>query len=146
LIATIGVAVGDRRSLDVDLTGVHVLVVSGDVDALEILDAVLRHAGALVSRADSVQAARDVAHRLEPDVILCDFAPPLASKLEVVRAMRRDPTVRRVPIVVLTNYSTPQSRQQARAVGVIRYLEKPIDGVALCRAMRSVLGPRREHD
>jgi CheY-like chemotaxis protein len=57
---------GDRRLLDSELTGVHVLVVDDDVDSRDILDAVLRYTGALVTSVQSVPAALVAVDRVPP--------------------------------------------------------------------------------
>jgi CheY-like chemotaxis protein len=50
---------GDRRMLDSELTGVHVLVVDDDVDSRDILDAVLRYTGASVQSVPAAPVAVD---------------------------------------------------------------------------------------
>jgi CheY-like chemotaxis protein len=133
---------GARPLPDVDLTGVRVLVVDDDDDSRDILDAVLRYRGALVSSADSVRQALAVAHRVVPDVIICDIAMPDESGYDLVRAIRRDAGLRHISVIAVTGYARLLSRNRALAVGFKAYLEKPVDLLKLCQTIQAVLLPR----
>jgi CheY-like chemotaxis protein len=133
----------ERPDLDLDLSGIRVLVVDDNADAREILPALLRQTGALVSSVDSVRAALSVLSRDRPDAIVCDIAMPGESGYDLVRAVRRDAALRRIPVVAVTGYGRLFSRNRALAVGFRAFLEKPINLVAVCRTIRAVLRRRR---
>jgi CheY-like chemotaxis protein len=130
-----------RRS-NFDLNGVHVLVVDDDADAREILHGLLRHTGALVASVDSVAAALSVLRRLRPDVVVSDIAMPSRSGYDLVREMRYDLALRRIPVIAVTGYGREHSRKRTRAAGFNAYVEKPVDPVLLCRTIVGVLLPQ----
>jgi CheY-like chemotaxis protein len=132
----------ERPTADLDLSGIHVLVVDDDADSRDILATVLRYTGAQVSSADSAHAALDAVHRVLPDVIVCDLAMPGQSGYDFVGAIRRDPGLRHIPVIAATGYSRLLSRNRALAVGFKAYLEKPIDLLKLCRTIRAVRLPQ----
>lgn len=76
-----------------------------------------------------------------PQMVLLDLGMPGLSGAEVVAAMRRDPTLRTVPVLVLTAVPDP-----ARAVegldGVAGWLAKPFDPLRLAAAVRAVWAGR----
>jgi CheY-like chemotaxis protein len=122
---------------DFDLTGVHVLAVDDHADSLEILSALLRYTGALVTTARSVRAADAVLQRVRPDVIVSDLAMANGTGWDLVRAIRRDARLQDVPAIAITAFGRFYTADQTRRAGFNAYLEKPIDPVSLCRAIRS---------
>ena len=130
-----------RRS-NFDLTGIDILVVDDDADAREILHGLLRHTGARVASVPSVAAALSAVRRFQPDVVVSDIAMPSQSGYNLVHEMRRDPTLRRIPVVAVTGYGREHSPRRTRAAGFRAYVEKPVDPVVLCRAILGVLLPR----
>jgi CheY-like chemotaxis protein len=70
-----------------------------------------------------VQAARDS----RPDLILCDLQLPGIDGFGVLRELRADAALARVPIVALTAYAMVGDRDRVLAAGFDGYLAKPLD-------------------
>ena len=62
-----------------------------------------------------------------PDLILLDLNMPKIGGLEVLAAIRKDQQLRSVPVIVLTSSPAPDEQQAARRLGVVHYLQKPVD-------------------
>ena len=62
---------------------------------------------------------------LERLVILLDLRMPRMSGLDVLKELRADPRLRRVPNVVLTTSDDPHDRELAFSLGVAGYFVKP---------------------
>ncbi len=62
-----------------------------------------------------------------PAVILLDLKLPKVSGLEVLRALKAHPDLRRLPVVVLTTSADNQDVRSAYALGVNSYIVKPVD-------------------
>lgn len=60
-----------------------------------------------------------------PHMILSDIEMPLMGGYEFVAAVRTDPTLREIPIVIISSRSSGEDRKQALAAGAIDYLTKP---------------------
>jgi CheY-like chemotaxis protein len=58
-------------------------------------------------------------------MILSDIEMPLMGGYEFVAAVRTDPTLRDIPIVIISSRSGGEDRKQALAAGAIDYLTKP---------------------
>jgi CheY-like chemotaxis protein len=132
-------ATGSPASWTFDLTGVHVLAVDDDADSLELLRALLRYTGALVTTARSVREADFVLRHLRPDVIVSDLAMPSQPGWALIRAVRTDARMADIPAIAITAFGRLYTEDQARRAGFNGYLAKPLDPVALCRAIRAVL-------
>jgi diguanylate cyclase (GGDEF)-like protein len=74
-----------------------------------------------------------------PAVLLLDLSMPGMGGLEVLAAMRADPLVRHVPVIVLTGSTDPQTKLDALGLGAIDFLSKPVDGGELALRIRNTL-------
>jgi CheY-like chemotaxis protein len=62
----------------------------------------------------------------EPDVILLDLHMPRMGGEEVLRILRSDPRLPRIPVVVLTSSDSRRDIEEAYATGANAYLVKPV--------------------
>lgn len=87
---------------------------------------------------EGVRDAREALARAQtymPDIIVMDIQMPHISGLELIEAIRRDLTLRRIPIMAVTAYAAKGDEERIRAVGADAYVAKPI---SLMRFMDSV--------
>lgn len=75
---------------------------------------------------------------LRPALVLLDLHMPRKSGLEVLRAIRSDPDLEDLPVVVLTGSSSMEEVQECHALGVASYLVKPVGFAALNDVLREV--------
>jgi len=76
------------------------------------------------------------AQRLKPTVILQDLVLPRVDGLTLVRAYRDTPTLRDVPIIVLSTKEDPVTKSAAFAAGANDYLVKLPDAIELIARIR----------
>ena len=69
----------------------------------------------------------DPAASPRPHVVLLDLRLPRVDGLEVLRRVKNDPTLKTIPVVVLTTSSSKPDILQAYANQVSSYLVKPVD-------------------
>ena len=62
-----------------------------------------------------------------PALILLDLKLPKVDGLEVLRQLKAHPTLRAIPVVVLTTSSEDIDMQQAYQLGTNSYIVKPVD-------------------
>lgn len=63
----------------------------------------------------------------EPAVILLDLKMPKVDGLEVLRAVKNDAELRKVPVVMLTSSREEQDLVESYRLGVNAYVVKPVD-------------------
>jgi DNA-binding response OmpR family regulator len=74
-----------------------------------------------------------------PDVVLSDVWMPRLDGIEMAERIRREPSLRKVPIIFLTGQTSPKSMVAAISAGARSYLMKPVDLDVLDRKLRSAL-------
>ena len=114
----------------------RILLVEDDSDMSRLIAAVLRRGGYDVVRVDSgadmlcaIEAATWGDDRERYDAILSDIQMPDISALEVLDALRARAID--MPIVLMTAYGNHQTSAEARALGALTVLDKPLDWDAL---------------
>jgi CheY-like chemotaxis protein len=81
-------------------------------------------------------------HDTVPDLIVLDLNLPKHDGLEVLSALRADPVLSAVPVVVFTSSTSPRERARMEELGAARFLAKPPDldaFLAVGHMLRSLL-------
>jgi len=63
----------------------------------------------------------------EPCIILLDLNMPRMNGIEFLRVVKKDPVLRRIPVVVLTTSRDEQDKMDSFDLGVAGYMVKPVD-------------------
>lgn len=121
-----------------------ILVIDDDADARLLLQRYLEDAGYQVVAAGSGRDGVTLARQYRPSAITLDLMMPEMSGWDVLRALKDDPTVADIPVVVV---SVVAAEQEGRVLGILDLLPKPVDrerlvatvGRLLNRGGRSVL-------
>jgi len=74
-----------------------------------------------------------------PDLIVCDVSMPRLDGYAVLAELRRDPGTAVVPVVLLTGLGDALSHRRGMEEGADDFLNKPVRGSALIRAVRARL-------
>jgi DNA-binding response OmpR family regulator len=75
-----------------------------------------------------------------PDLVLLDVVLPDINGFEVLASLRRHPSFRQVPVIMLTGKATREAVLQGLAGGADGYVTKPFEPEALMNAVHTVLG------
>ena len=84
------------------------------------------------------------AHR--PDVLLLDLMMPKVSGFEILGAMRADPALMFLPVIVLTAASDAETKLLALEMGATEFLAKPVDASELVLRLRNTLAFKQYQD
>jgi signal transduction histidine kinase/CheY-like chemotaxis protein len=131
-------AAAESQPLDPrDASGVRVLVVDDEPDALEVMTAALETYGAMVTAAGSVRDALQALMRDDFDVLLSDIAMPGEGGYDLIRQVRHAGAARfsTIPAAAVTASASDDDRARALTAGFQMHIAKPIDPGALARAV-----------
>jgi CheY-like chemotaxis protein len=118
-----------------------VLVVDDNVDLGDYLVELLEpHYDVTLTR-DGLQAFEQ-AKANAPDVLITDFMMPGISGLDLLRMLRGEPGLQRVPVVMLTAKADAAHRVEALREGAVDYLLKPFDASELLARVANILQAR----
>jgi DNA-binding response OmpR family regulator len=121
----------------------HVLLIEDDESQRFIATFALKKAGHEVREAADGPRGLAAARAAPPEVIVCDVMMPGMSGYEVVTALRADPELAQVPVILLTAMSERQHMRQGMTSGADDYLTKPYRPDELCEAIAAALQRRQ---
>ena len=70
-----------------------------------------------------------------PNIILLDLNLPGTDGKEVLRTIKTDPNLQKIPVIVLTTSSAEQDIEQCYAAGANSYVQKPVDLVGFIQSI-----------
>jgi two-component system alkaline phosphatase synthesis response regulator PhoP len=111
------------------------LVVDDDGRALELMELVLGIEGFRVATATGGAEALERIDAEVPDLVLVDCLMPGMDGLELCRRIRALPSMRSVPLVMLSGLDDEATRRDAGAAGADEFVLKPVDREVLRRCV-----------
>ena len=70
-----------------------------------------------------------------PNIILLDLNLPGTDGREVLRKIKADPKLQKIPVIVLTTSNAEQDIEQCYAAGANSYVQKPVDLVGFIQSI-----------
>jgi signal transduction histidine kinase/ActR/RegA family two-component response regulator len=104
-----------------------IVVVEDDDDTRTVLRFMLEAEGARVESAGRGEDAVTLAHRVRPDVVLCDIGLPDIDGMEVARRLRASDALAGTRLIALTGYGQAEDVRQAIAAGFDAHVTKPVN-------------------
>jgi PAS domain S-box-containing protein len=131
-------AEGDRWLAN-DPLAANVLVVDDDENAHQYMSYVLRRERLNVVHAHGGEEALAKLRKQRPALVTLDVMMPKMSGYDVLEAMRDDPMLSEVPVIVMSVLNDRDSRDRALQRGASAYLVKPVDANLLVASVRRLL-------
>lgn len=123
----------------------RILIIDDDADIVESMKVVLENKGYEVSFSlggeDAISRVRDE----NPDLVILDIMMPEISGFEIARAIKKDPTIKSIPILMLTAIKDKMGISFKEEAGdddwlpVDDYCEKPLDNKDLISKVEKLL-------
>ena len=113
-----------------------ILLVDDEYSIVEVLSHLLEDEGFALRTASDGRAALDRLSEVVPDLIITDQMMPLMTGSELIRALRKLPKVRKVPVILITTAPIAAARDLPWAAR----LSKPFEFDERLREIRRVLG------
>jgi two-component system, cell cycle response regulator len=87
--------------------------------------------GLTVHTADSGERALELAHQLQPDLLMLDVMMPGLDGPGTLKRLRADPAIAQIPVIFVTAKATPEDVVKFRALGALAVIPKPFDPMQL---------------
>ena len=119
-----------------------VIVADDHLDAREMYCMYLTHLGIdCIEASDGAEVIR-LARQRTPALILMDAAMPVLDGWEATAALKADPDLKHIPVVMVTAHAFHEHRERAEKVGADEFIAKPVLPDALAVIVRRWLGGR----
>jgi two-component system, sensor histidine kinase and response regulator len=130
------------QTFDPQPTGAHVLVAEDSPTQAERLRQTLAAEGYGVTVAVNGVEALQAARRLAPAVIVTDVVMPDMDGFQLCRAIKADPALRHIPVIVVTALSQIDDIVMALESGADNFMRKPFDAETLLARLEFLLANR----
>jgi signal transduction histidine kinase len=121
-----------------------VLLADDNADMREYVARLLRHHGWRVATAGDGQAALEAIRRERPDLVLSDVMMPRLDGFGLLRAVRSDPDLRTLTVILLSARAGDEARIEGVQAGADDYLVKPFAAQELVSRVGTHIALNRE--
>ncbi len=118
-----------------------VLVAEDNVELLDYIRGNLESCYTVLTATDG-RRALEAARSGFPDIIVTDFMMPEMNGAELCRAVKGDPELCHIPVVILTALSSDDHKVEGFNAGADSYIEKPFDMMVLLSRLSNLLDTR----
>jgi two-component system alkaline phosphatase synthesis response regulator PhoP len=116
-----------------------ILVIDDEEDILTLVSFSLEHRGYKVATAANGEDGLQKARSEKPDVILLDVSMPVMDGHRALFHIRAEPSLRDIPVIMLTAHSDPKDVDLAISQGITDYVVKPFDPLFLLNKIEDAL-------
>lgn len=114
----------------------RVLIAEDEPNIVESLSFVLGREGFEVTAVLDGQAALERLRADPPDMMILDVMLPRVSGFEVLKQVKSDPSLRSIPVIVLTAKGQAHDRRMAEELGVDGFMTKPFSNREIVEQVR----------
>ena len=132
------------ESFNMTVTTEHILAVDDDDDILELVRYTLTKQGYQVTCAHSGAEAIAEAAKGRFALVVLDLMMPGVDGLEVCKAIRSNPQIKDLPIIMLTAKGEESDIVVGLELGADDYITKPFSNAVLAARVKTILRRRRE--
>jgi DNA-binding response OmpR family regulator len=117
-------------------------MVDDEIINLEFFEVMLSKLGFIVEKASDGMEALEKAASFYPDLIILDNIMPRMSGWECTKALKADPELREIPIIMLSALDDVKDKVEAFESGVDDYITKPFNFSEVLVRIRALLRQR----
>lgn len=118
----------------------RVLIAEDEPNIVESLGFVLGREGFEVTAVLDGQAALERLRADPPDMMILDVMLPRVNGFEVLKQVKSDPSLRSIPVIVLTAKGQAHDRRMAEELGVDGFMTKPFSNREIVEQVRRLAG------
>ncbi len=123
-----------------------VVYIEDKPEMIDLIKLILTKKGYDVTGAMGGREGLDVVERTQPDIVLLDLMMPDMDGWEVYRAMKANPKMEHIPVIILT--ARAQSIDKVLGLHIAKvddYITKPFGPTELVASIEKVLKKEQEH-
>ena len=117
-----------------------ILIVDDEPHMLRVTELSLKRGGYSLVIARNGREGIEMAHRIQPALIVMDVQMPEMDGLTALKLLKDDPSTSRIPVIMLTARGHVLTRTEAEGSGASAFLTKPFSPSQLLSEVQRLIG------
>jgi hypothetical protein len=122
---------------------VNILIVEDSPTQTKLLHLILKENGYSVDSAPNGIKALECVRIKHPDLIITDIVMPEMDGFALCKALKTDPALKHIPVMLLTSLSDPEDVINGLQAGADNFLTKPYEGTFLVSCIQTILSNQK---
>jgi len=118
-----------------------ILIIEDNEQNMYLITFLLKNYGYEIVQAYNGKDGIRFAREKKPDVILLDIQLPGINGYQVAEELRKDQSLKNVPIIAVTSYAMAGDKERVLAAGATGYIEKPINPDTFISQLQEYISP-----
>jgi len=118
----------------------RILLAEDDPQSAALLTRLLSVDYEIIEVADGAEALWELQQAPAPDLVLADLMMPEMDGLTMIREMKSNPKLKRIPVIIITAKDGAKDVIEGINVGAKHYIVKPFKGVDVLEKVRKLIG------
>ncbi|MDT8853658.1 response regulator [Paracoccaceae bacterium Fryx2] len=119
--------------------GQHVVLIEDEPNIVEAIRFILSRDGWQVSSLACGTGAVELVQTTRPDLVILDVMLPGCGGFEILEALRADPALAGLPVMMLTAKGQGRDREAAERAGVDIFMAKPFSNAEMLASVRALV-------
>lgn len=117
----------------------RILIIDDNASFRELLRIMLSNEGYAVEVAEDAVEGGKAVLAARPDLVICDIDMPFMDGLELLSALREDPSTSSLKVILLSGRKDIETLTRAEQFGALDYLIKPVTRERLLESIQTCL-------
>lgn len=122
----------------------RILIIDDNASFRDLLRIMLSSEGYAVEVAEDAVEGGKAMLAAQPDLVICDIDMPFMDGLELLSALRADPSTASLKVILLSGRKDIESLTQAEQFGAMDYLIKPVTRERLLESIDTCLNKAKD--
>ena len=118
---------------------VDILVIDDNDVQLDYMTDLLNQKGYSVKTSSDSLAAVETMLKIKPKVVILDIMMPHLDGYSILKRMRDQKSLAKIPVIIYTGKSYPIDEKKARDLGANSYLVKPVKGSVIVEEIKKYI-------
>jgi DNA-binding response OmpR family regulator len=118
---------------------VDILVIDDNVVQLDYMTDLLTQKGFTIKTSNESLTAVEMMLKVNPRVVILDIMMPHLDGYSILKNMRDEKSLSKVPVIIYTGKSFPIDEKKARDLGANSYLVKPVKGSVIIEEIKKYI-------
>ena len=114
----------ETNNMTEESSGKKVIIIEDDEFLLRAAGDTLKREGFDVFSAKNGEEAMEIMKNNKPDLVLLDIILPVKNGFDTLAEMKSDPTLKNIPVIILSCLGQESDIKKARALGAVDFLIK----------------------